>query len=63
VRVSGDPKQRDFAPSGELGLGLRLSIVEQLAELHGGAMHTQSPGGGSATFTVMLPRARGGGAE
>ena len=38
------------------GLGLGLSIVRQLVELHGGIVTVNSPGaGGGTTFTVMLP--------
>lgn len=38
------------------GLGLGLAIVRQLAELHGGTAHAESPGEGQgATFTVKLP--------
>jgi len=38
------------------GLGLGLSIVKQLVELHGGAIRAESPGEGKgATFVVSLP--------
>jgi signal transduction histidine kinase/ActR/RegA family two-component response regulator len=38
------------------GLGLGLSIVKQLVELHGGSVRAKSPGeGGGSTFVVMLP--------
>jgi CheY-like chemotaxis protein/two-component sensor histidine kinase len=40
------------------GLGLGLSIVKQLVELHGGSVQATSAGEGQgATFTVMLPLA------
>jgi signal transduction histidine kinase/response regulator of citrate/malate metabolism len=38
------------------GLGLGLSIVKQLVELHGGSVRAKSPGEGQgATFVVALP--------
>ena len=40
------------------GLGLGLSIVRHLVEMHGGSVHVASPGeGGGATFTIRLPLA------
>jgi two-component system CheB/CheR fusion protein len=38
------------------GLGLGLSIVQHIVELHGGKVNAQSPGKGhGATFTITLP--------
>ncbi len=38
------------------GLGLGLTIVKQLVEMHGGSVRAKSPGvGQGATFTVIMP--------
>ncbi|HYX36317.1 MAG TPA: ATP-binding protein, partial [Oligoflexus sp.] len=40
------------------GLGLGLSIVKQITELHGGSVKVNSPGEGQgATFIITLPLA------
>ena len=50
---------RQAEPSGNRtygGLGLGLSIVRRLVELHGGTVRVSSPGeGGGATFIVQVP--------
>ena len=39
------------------GLGIGLSLVRRLAELHGGSIEAESKGpGGGSTFTLRLPR-------
>jgi len=46
---------------GHGGLGLGLSIVRSLVEMHAGAVHAQSEGlNRGATFTVWLPAVSGG---
>jgi len=55
-------RQGEDGPSRRFGgLGLGLSIVRHLTELHGGSVHAQSEGLGSgAEFRVKLPRANVG---
>jgi len=49
-------RQSEAAPRTPLGLGLGLSIVRHLVEVHGGRIRAASPGEGQgATFTVTLP--------
>lgn len=50
-------RQADNAPNrSKSGLGLGLSIVRHLVELHGGSVRAESPGKGQgATFFVELP--------
>ena len=46
---------KDFAKG---GLGIGLSLVRALVELHGGSVRAESPGPGKgSTFTVLLPGA------
>lgn len=43
------------------GSGLGLSIVQRIVDLHGGAMHIDTPATGiGLQVTVVLPRARDG---
>jgi PAS domain S-box-containing protein len=75
VRDSGEGIDPDFLPhvferfrpaDGTLtrrqaGMGLGLSIVKQLTELHGGSIRVESPGIGlGATFVLSLPAATPG---
>ncbi len=41
---------------GHKGLGLGLSIVQHLVELHGGSVRAANCEGGGAVFTVVVPR-------
>src|SRR5690606_1735072 len=45
----------------QAGLGIGLSLVRSLVEMHGGAVHAESPGEGQgSSFVVELPLAVGG---
>jgi PAS domain S-box-containing protein len=65
IGLSPEAKQHLFEPFvqargalGRGGLGLGLSLVKSLAELHGGRVEAESEGAGrGATFTVWLPGA------
>jgi len=49
-------QQRGSSTRGHGGLGLGLSIVRQLVQMHGGTVRAESAGEGKgATFTVSLP--------
>ena len=49
-------QQRGSSTRGHGGLGLGLSIVRQLVQMHGGTVRAESDGEGEgATFTVSLP--------
>ena len=45
----------DTAPSYSPGLGIGLSLVLRLAELHGGTAWVEDRPGGGASFQVILP--------
>jgi signal transduction histidine kinase len=49
-------RQGDAESQHSPGLGIGLAIVAQIANLHGGTVHAESPGLGlGSTFTVTLP--------
>jgi signal transduction histidine kinase len=45
----------DTAPAYSPGLGIGLSLVLRLAELHGGTAWVEARPGGGASFQVTLP--------
>ena len=49
-------RQADTSSTRAGGLGLGLSLVREIVELHGGQAHAESPGEGlGATFRLLLP--------
>lgn len=48
--------QVDSSRSSDEGAGLGLSMVKQIAKLHGGSMSVESSPGEGSTFTLHLPR-------
>jgi PAS domain S-box-containing protein len=49
-------RQGELGSAGQQGLGLGLSIVRQIVEMHGGTVRAESAGEGKgATFVVQLP--------
>jgi signal transduction histidine kinase len=48
--------QEDSSRSGGEGLGLGLSMVKQIAQLHGGSVSAESAPGQGSTFTVKIPK-------
>jgi len=56
-RVFGRFQRLSAKPTGdEISIGLGLSIVKRVVDLHGGSVDAASPGPGlGATFSVTLP--------
>jgi two-component system sensor histidine kinase VicK len=50
-----EPFQRGRNAAGEKGIGLGLSLVKEVVDLHGGKILVQSEPQKGATFSIVLP--------
>ncbi len=50
-----NPFQRGKNAGGEPGMGLGLSLVKEVADLHGGEVRVQSEPGKGSIFSLILP--------
>jgi signal transduction histidine kinase len=56
-----EPFQRGLNASGEKGIGLGLSLVKEVVELHAGKIDVQSEPQKGSTFSIVLPFRKGAG--
>jgi len=56
-----EPFQRGLNASGEKGIGLGLSLVKEVVELHAGKIDVQSQPQKGSTFSIVLPIRKGSG--